>query len=82
MRRMRRSTRLVAVACGLSLVIAACGGDDDDDSEATDPEATEAPTETEAPGTTTADTEAPGTTAVVVTLPQPPEAKRPPAMRR
>ena len=72
MRRMRRSTRLVAVACGLSLITAAaCGGDDDDDdTDATEaPEATEAPSETEAPadteapGTTTAGTDAPGTTA-------------------
>ena len=66
MRRMRRSTRLVAVACGLSLITAAaCGGDDDDDDAADATEApaeTEAPDETEAPATTTAGTEAPGTT--------------------
>ena len=65
MRRMRRSTRLVAVACGLSLVAAACGGDDDDDDAAsTDaPTETEAPSDTEAaPATTTVGSEAPGTT--------------------
>jgi peptide/nickel transport system substrate-binding protein len=63
---MRRSTRLVAVACGLSLVVAAaCGGDDDDDdtAETEAPTETSAPTETDAPATTTGDTEAPGTTA-------------------
>ena len=44
MSNMRRTKRLVALAAGLSLVAAACGGDDDDDSDATDaPEATEAP---------------------------------------
>ena len=64
MRRMRRSTRLVAVACGLSLVVAACGGDDDDDdSAATEPRRRPRHrADTEAPATTTAGTEAPGTT--------------------
>ena len=32
---MRRTKRLVALAAGLSLVVAACGDDDDDDSDAT-----------------------------------------------
>jgi peptide/nickel transport system substrate-binding protein len=56
---MRRTTRLVAFAAGLSLaaVAAACGDDDDDGGGAATTTG-----ETEAPGTTTGDTEAPATT--------------------
>lgn len=55
MTRQRRSTKLIAVLAGLSLIAAACGGDDDA-SPAPDttaaPDTTEAPDDTEAPDTT------------------------------
>ena len=69
MSNMRRTKRLVALAAGLSLVAAACGGDDDEPAATEAPDgteaaaetttgATEAPADTEASGDTTGDTEA------------------------
>jgi branched-chain amino acid transport system substrate-binding protein len=55
---MRRSTRWLAVPVALTLVAAACGGDDDSATDTEAPAPTEAPAATDAP----ADTEAPAAT--------------------
>lgn len=67
-----RVRRVGALLVGLSLVAAACGGDDDDATDATDAPApaTEAPApETEAPGTEAPTTEAPTTEAPTTEAP-------------
>ena len=59
----KKTSKLLALLAGVSLVVAACGGDDGDSSseETSAPAATEAPADTEAPG----DTEAPAAEAAM-----------------